>query len=130
MMRNKQRKRGILQTLSEVSINTSLSLASLPTGLKSASIVTVLKSPTVTGLNDYLPKALASIVVKYFKRIAMTHIKDQHHCRKTSVCLQEEPITADSIFYQSSPTRRAEVPTSICSSWISSHPSTSSFQRP
>ncbi|XP_037539708.1 arf-GAP with GTPase, ANK repeat and PH domain-containing protein 2 [Nematolebias whitei] len=42
----------------------------------STTIDPVPKCSIVTGLNDYRPKALTSVVMKCFERLVMTHIKD------------------------------------------------------
>ncbi|KAK3506928.1 hypothetical protein QTP70_031211 [Hemibagrus guttatus] len=57
--------------------NISLSSAVVPTCLKTMTIVPVLKKSTVSCFNDYRPIALTPIVMKYFERLIMRHIKTQ-----------------------------------------------------
>ncbi|KAK3546812.1 hypothetical protein QTP86_002919 [Hemibagrus guttatus] len=57
--------------------NISLSSAIVPTCLKTTIIVPVPKKSTVSCLNDYRTVALTPIVMKYFKRLVMRHIKTE-----------------------------------------------------
>ncbi len=55
--------------------NTSLSQAVVPTCLKSTSIIPVPKTSPLSCLNDYRPIALTPIMMKWFERLVMHHIK-------------------------------------------------------
>ncbi|KAK2919151.1 hypothetical protein Q8A73_003522 [Channa argus] len=57
--------------------NISLSSNVVPTCLKATTIVPVPKKSTVSCLNDYRPVALTPIVIKFFERLVMRHIKTQ-----------------------------------------------------
>ncbi|KAM9826449.1 uncharacterized protein ACBT44_006677 isoform 1-T1 [Syngnathus typhle] len=48
--------------------NRSLDLCEVPSCFKSSTIVPVAKKPAITGLNDYRPVALTSVVMKSFER--------------------------------------------------------------
>ncbi|KAM9816508.1 uncharacterized protein ACBT44_010817 isoform 1-T1 [Syngnathus typhle] len=56
--------------------NRSLELCEVPLCFKSSTIVPVAKKPAITGLNDYRPVALTSVVMKSFERLALNHLKD------------------------------------------------------
>lgn len=56
--------------------NTSLKQATVPSCLKTATMIPVPKTPTATGLNDYRPVALTPIVIKWFERLVMAHVRD------------------------------------------------------
>lgn len=55
--------------------NSSLIQAAVPTCMKTATIIPVPKGSAVTGLNDYRPVALTSIITKCLERLIMAHIK-------------------------------------------------------
>lgn len=56
--------------------NNSLELCEVPSCLKRSTIIPVPKKSPVTGLNDYRPVALTSVVMKSFERLVLTHLKD------------------------------------------------------
>ncbi|XP_061142850.1 uncharacterized protein LOC133159647 isoform X2 [Syngnathus typhle] len=56
--------------------NRSLELCEVPSCFKSSTIVPVAKKPAIIGLNDYRPVALTSVVMKYFERLVLNHLKD------------------------------------------------------
>lgn len=55
---------------------TSLALCRVPSCFKTSTIVPVPKKPRITGLNDYRPVALTSVVMKSFERLVLPHLKD------------------------------------------------------
>src|SRR4029434_10808564 len=55
--------------------NTSLEICHLPACFKSSTIIPVPKKTKVTGLNDYRPVALTSVVMKAFERLVLVHLK-------------------------------------------------------
>ncbi|KAK3511365.1 hypothetical protein QTP70_005288 [Hemibagrus guttatus] len=57
--------------------NISLSSAVVPTCLNTTTIIPVPKKSTVPCLNDYRPVALTPVVMKFFERLIMRHIKTQ-----------------------------------------------------
>ena len=56
--------------------NRSLELCEVPTCFKSSTIIPVTKKPAISGLNDYRPVALTSVVMKSFERLVLSHLKD------------------------------------------------------
>ena len=56
--------------------NRSLELCEVPSCFKRSTIIPVPKKPSITGLNDYRPVALMSLVMKSFERLVLTHVKD------------------------------------------------------
>ncbi|KAM9783540.1 uncharacterized protein ACBT44_021097 [Syngnathus typhle] len=56
--------------------NRSVELCEVPSWFKSSTIVPVAKKPAITGLNDYRPVALTSVVMKSFERLVLNHLKD------------------------------------------------------
>nr|XP_049607014.1 uncharacterized protein LOC125987015 isoform X2 [Syngnathus scovelli] len=56
--------------------NRSLELCEVPSCFKSSTIVPVAKKPAITGMNDYRPVALTSVVMKSFERLVLNHLKD------------------------------------------------------
>ena len=46
----------------------------VPTCFKSAVIIPVPKKPSITGLNDYRPVALTSVIMKIFEKIICDHL--------------------------------------------------------
>ncbi|KAK3565993.1 hypothetical protein QTP86_024210 [Hemibagrus guttatus] len=71
--------------------NTSLETCHVPACSKTSTIVPVPKKTNITGLNDYRPIALTSVVMKFFERLL-----PQGHYRpspgSTTVCLQSQQI--------------------------------------
>jgi len=56
--------------------NRSLELCEVPSCFKRSLIIPVPKKSSITGLNDYRPIALTSVVMKSFERLVLTHLKD------------------------------------------------------
>ncbi|KAM9834733.1 uncharacterized protein tctn1 isoform X4 [Syngnathus typhle] len=54
--------------------NRSLELCEVPSCFKSSTIVPVAKKPAITGLNDYRPVALTSVVTKSFERLVLKDV--------------------------------------------------------
>ncbi|KAI2661127.1 Transposon Tf2-6 polyprotein [Labeo rohita] len=54
----------------------SLELCIVPSCFKYSTIIPVPKKPKTTGLNDYRPVALTSVVMKSFKRVVLAYLKD------------------------------------------------------
>uniref|UniRef100_A0A3B3IDP1 Reverse transcriptase domain-containing protein n=1 Tax=Oryzias latipes TaxID=8090 RepID=A0A3B3IDP1_ORYLA len=55
--------------------NTSLESCHVPACFKLSTIVPVPKKPRITGLNDYRPVALTSVVMKSFERLVLPHLR-------------------------------------------------------
>ncbi len=55
--------------------NRSLELCKVPSCLKRSTIIPVPKKPKITGLNDYRPVALTSVVMKSFERLVLAYLK-------------------------------------------------------
>ncbi|TWW71548.1 putative RNA-directed DNA polymerase from transposon BS [Takifugu flavidus] len=55
--------------------NSSLESCQVPACLKTSIIVPVPKKPWITGLNDYRPVALTSVVMKSLERLILPHLK-------------------------------------------------------
>ena len=55
--------------------NRSLELCEVPSCFKRSTIIPVPKKSSITGLNDYRPVALTSVVMKSFERLVLTHLK-------------------------------------------------------
>uniref|UniRef100_A0A673LUN5 Reverse transcriptase domain-containing protein n=1 Tax=Sinocyclocheilus rhinocerous TaxID=307959 RepID=A0A673LUN5_9TELE len=56
--------------------NRSLELCEVPSCFKRSTIIPVPKKPKITGLNDYRPVALTSVVMKSFEKLVLAHLKD------------------------------------------------------
>ncbi|KAL0190936.1 hypothetical protein M9458_013634 [Cirrhinus mrigala] len=56
--------------------NRSLELCLVPNCLKRSTIIPVPKKPKITGLNDYRPVALTSVVMKAFEKLVLAYLKD------------------------------------------------------
>ncbi len=56
--------------------NRSLELCEVPCCFKRSTIIPVPKKPKITGLNDYRPVALTSVVMKSLERLVLTYLKD------------------------------------------------------
>ncbi|KAK3559360.1 hypothetical protein QTP86_012769 [Hemibagrus guttatus] len=56
--------------------NTSLETCHVPACFKTSAIVPVPKKKKITGLNDYRPVALTSVVMKSFERLVLSYLKD------------------------------------------------------
>ncbi len=48
----------------------------MPACLKPSTIIPVPEKPRTTGLNDYRPVALTSVVMKSFERLVLSHLKN------------------------------------------------------
>ncbi len=56
--------------------NRSLELCKVPSCFKRSTIIPVPKKSKITGLNDYRPVALTSVVMKSFEKLVLAHLKD------------------------------------------------------
>ncbi|KAI3355866.1 hypothetical protein L3Q82_004418 [Scortum barcoo] len=56
--------------------NRSLELCEVPSCFKRSTVIPIPKKPSITGLNDYRPVALTSVVMKSFERLVLAHLKD------------------------------------------------------
>ncbi|KAI5619464.1 gastrula zinc finger protein XlCGF28.1-like [Silurus asotus] len=55
--------------------NRSLELCEVPSCFKLSTIIPVPKKPSITGLNDYRPVALTSVIMKTFEKLVLAHLK-------------------------------------------------------
>ncbi len=65
-----------LSSIFTLIFNRSLELCEVPSCFKCSTIIPVPKKPKITGLNDYRPVALTSVVMKSFERLVLAHLKD------------------------------------------------------
>ncbi|KAL0148543.1 hypothetical protein M9458_056090 [Cirrhinus mrigala] len=56
--------------------NRSLELCEVPSCFKRSTIIPVPKKPKITGLNDYRPVALTSVVMKSFEKLVLAYLKN------------------------------------------------------
>ncbi|KAK3569504.1 hypothetical protein QTP86_032109 [Hemibagrus guttatus] len=56
--------------------NRSLELCEVPACFKHSTIIPIPKKPKITGLNDYRPVALTSVVMKSFERLVLAYLKN------------------------------------------------------
>ncbi|KAI2645419.1 putative RNA-directed DNA polymerase from transposon BS [Labeo rohita] len=56
--------------------NRSLELCEVPSCFKRSTIIPVPKKPKITGLNDYRPVALTSVIMKSFEKLVLAYLKD------------------------------------------------------
>ncbi len=56
--------------------NRSLELCEVPSCFKRSTIIPIPKKSKITGLNDYRPVALMSVVMKSFEKLVLAHLKD------------------------------------------------------
>ncbi len=56
--------------------NRSLELCEVPSCFKCSTIIPIPKKFKITGLNDYRPVALTSVVMKSFEKLVLAHLKD------------------------------------------------------
>ncbi|KAK3564065.1 hypothetical protein QTP86_007522 [Hemibagrus guttatus] len=56
--------------------NRSLELCEVPACIKCYTIISIPKKPKITGLNDYRPVALTSVVMKSFERLVLAYLKN------------------------------------------------------
>ncbi len=74
--------------------NRSLELCEVPSCFKCSTIIPVPKKPKITGLNDYRPVALTSVVMKSFEKTGFG-LSEGHHWTLTgspAVCLQSKQV--------------------------------------
>ncbi|KAK3519641.1 hypothetical protein QTP86_017625 [Hemibagrus guttatus] len=65
-----------LSSIFTLIFNRSLELCEVPSCFKRSTIIPVPKKPKITGLNDYRPIALSSVVMKSFERLVLAYLKD------------------------------------------------------
>ncbi|KAL0148948.1 hypothetical protein M9458_055752 [Cirrhinus mrigala] len=65
-----------LSSIFTLIFNRSLELCLVPSCFKCSTIIPVPKKPKTTGLNDYRPVALTSVVMKSFERLVLAYLKD------------------------------------------------------
>ncbi|KAL0153421.1 hypothetical protein M9458_051259 [Cirrhinus mrigala] len=65
-----------LSSIFTLIFNRSLELCIVPSCFKCSTIIPVPKKPKTTGLNDYRPAALTSVVMKSFERLVLAYLKD------------------------------------------------------
>ncbi|KAL0172225.1 hypothetical protein M9458_032536, partial [Cirrhinus mrigala] len=65
-----------LSSIFTLILNRSLELCIVPSCFKCSTIIPVPKKPKTTGLNDYRPVALTSVVMKSFERLVLAYLKD------------------------------------------------------
>ncbi len=70
--------------------NRSLELCEVPSCFKCSTIIPVPKKPKITGLNDYRPVALTSVVMKSFERLVLAYLKAS--TGPPAVCLQSKQV--------------------------------------
>ncbi len=56
--------------------NRSLELCEVPSCFKHSTTIPVPKKPKITGVNDYRPVALTSVVMKSFEKLVLAYLKD------------------------------------------------------
>ncbi|KAL0169728.1 hypothetical protein M9458_034324, partial [Cirrhinus mrigala] len=56
--------------------NRSLELCEVPSCFKRSTIIPVSKKPKITGLNDYRPVTLTSVVMKLFEKLVLAYLKN------------------------------------------------------
>ncbi len=56
--------------------NRSLELCEVPSCFKCFTIIPIPKKPKITGLSDYKPVALMSVVMKSFEKLVLAYLKD------------------------------------------------------
>ncbi len=56
--------------------NRSLELCEVPSCFKRSTIIPIPKKSKITGLNDYRPVALTSVVMKSFEKLVLAHLKE------------------------------------------------------
>ncbi len=64
-----------LSTLIVCLFHRSLELCEVPSCFKRSTIIPVPKKPQITGLNDYRPVTLTSVVIKSFERLVLAYLK-------------------------------------------------------
>ncbi|KAL0165807.1 hypothetical protein M9458_037651, partial [Cirrhinus mrigala] len=65
-----------LSSIFTLIFNRSLELCIVPSCFKCSTIIPVPKKPKTTGLNDYRPVALTSVVMNSFERLVLAYLKD------------------------------------------------------
>ncbi len=75
--------------------NRSLELCEVPSCFKCSTIIPVPKKPKITGLNDYRPVVLTSVVMKSFERLVLAYSKDI--AGPPAVCLPSNRSVDDAV---------------------------------
>ncbi|KAK3512236.1 hypothetical protein QTP70_001090 [Hemibagrus guttatus] len=65
-----------VETCKKLIFNRSLELCEVPACFKRSTIIPIPKKPKITGLNDYRPVALTSVVMKSFERLVLAYLKN------------------------------------------------------
>ncbi len=65
-----------LKSCADQLVPITLELCEVPSCFKRSTIIPIPKKSKITGLNDYRPVALTSVVMKYFEKLVLTHLKD------------------------------------------------------
>ncbi|KAL0150899.1 hypothetical protein M9458_053818 [Cirrhinus mrigala] len=118
--------------------NRSLELCEVPSCFKHSTIILVPKKHKITGLNDYRPVALMSVIIKTFEKLVLAYLKDitrplvdplQFAYRANSIWINQEVRILSVGFSLAFNTiilnllllklTKLSVPTSICQ-WITS----------
>ncbi|KAK3534580.1 hypothetical protein QTP86_016736, partial [Hemibagrus guttatus] len=116
--------------------NRSLELCEVPACFKRSTNILIPKKPKITGLNDYRPVALTSVVMKSFERLVLAYLKNitgppavclpsKQHLDKSGTYVRLLFVDFSSAFNTIIPTllqtklTQLSVPSSICQ-WITS----------
>ncbi len=78
MVRHQPALKPVLTSWSPIftqTFNRSLELCEVPSCFKRSTIIPVPNKPQITGLNDYRPVALTSVVMKSFERLVLAYLK-------------------------------------------------------
>ncbi|KAI2657495.1 putative RNA-directed DNA polymerase from transposon BS [Labeo rohita] len=94
--------------------NRSLELCIVPSCFKCSTIIPVPKKSKMTGLNDYRPVGLTSVVMKSFERLVLAYMKDS-----TGPLLDPLQLLTEQTDILQNKLSQLSVPTSICQ-WITS----------
>ncbi|KAL0151904.1 hypothetical protein M9458_052796 [Cirrhinus mrigala] len=71
-------------TLNKI-FNRSLELCEVPSCFKRSTVIPIPKNPKITGLNDYRPLALTSVIMKSLEKLVLAYLKDICQGSVTSV---------------------------------------------
>ncbi len=76
-------------------LNRSLGLCEVPSCFKCSIVMPVPKKPSITGLNDYRPFILTSVIMTSLKRLVLTHLKLHHRplAGPPAVCLPDKQVS-------------------------------------
>ncbi|KAK3553519.1 hypothetical protein QTP70_004199 [Hemibagrus guttatus] len=66
----------VMKSFERLIFNRSLELCEVPACFKRSTIIPIPKKPKITGLNNYRPVALASVVMKSFERLVLAYLKN------------------------------------------------------